>query len=793
MKPQNPITYTLNEAGEIEETEIPRTGSSPIRSENDYDAMGRLSAERDGVGNETDYTYNLAGDLLTVRDDRPVTVTSTYDRLGREIARSVTGTPGADEDADFEYDPAGHLKSASNAEGAVTVDYDDAGRIATVIGDSGATTYTYAGDFLTSVVDDSSTAATSFVHSEVTGRLASISDPVTGGTTSFTEYTDAGKLERRTDPAGVEHLYEYDQAGRRGTVTSSKDGDQIALFDQDYDPNGRVVSETQQVDGGLENGTWTYGYDDVGRLTTADAPDGITSFNYEYDLAGNRTLHKETTTIGGQSVERDTETSYDTAGRPEQSSLVVTTEGVSADAIMTTYGHDNAGNLTSRTIGSAGDTGWTYEYDGLSRLSGVTQKIAGLQNPVDQDLTYDPLGRNLTSSTDVEAPGGEIQVTETTNHYRGLDETLAETEQSTLLDDLITIDTDYASGPQGMIAQKTSTQVVGEPLVTDTKVLGMGPHSDVSYTTDLAGAVTSTQTYDPWGVVRTETGTTDTDLGYQSDPTDENTGLVDMGARHYLPELGRFLTQDPLRGEPTSPSSQNRYIYGLDDPASLWDPTGLCPNPKVCGPDPRTSKNHQQKQSEIAQQTIASDNQSPPVYVTPSGPPTAPYVHYVGDEDRNVTIHFTGIQFADSAFPWPLPDGISTSVNHSLVNLTPIRGTNGVFLVEAEIDYRRPVDANQFAEPSRGIWAEAQICGTLDCRYLMPGRHSSEGWGFANPNLHSEDYDGLDLTMFFHERVRYAEIGTPTSMEVLFHGELPQIMITKNDYLSIPISRAWGW
>jgi RHS repeat-associated protein len=83
--------------------------------------------------------------------------------------------------------------------------------------------------------------------------------------------------------------------------------------------------------------------------------------------------------------------------------------------------------------------------------------------------------------------------------------------------------------------------------------------------------------YDPWGELIAESGVESSDLGFQSDPTDENTGLVDMGARHYLPELGRFLTNDPLRGNPMESFSGNRYIYGLNDPASMWDPTGLMP------------------------------------------------------------------------------------------------------------------------------------------------------------------------------------------------------------------------
>ena len=48
---------------------------------------------------------------------------------------------------------------------------------------------------------------------------------------------------------------------------------------------------------------------------------------------------------------------------------------------------------------------------------------------------------------------------------------------------------------------------------------------------------------------------------------DRATGLVYARARYYDPALGRFLSQDP---EPAS----NPYVYALDAPLELTDPTG---------------------------------------------------------------------------------------------------------------------------------------------------------------------------------------------------------------------------
>jgi RHS repeat-associated protein len=45
--------------------------------------------------------------------------------------------------------------------------------------------------------------------------------------------------------------------------------------------------------------------------------------------------------------------------------------------------------------------------------------------------------------------------------------------------------------------------------------------------------------------------------------------------RYYPPNLGRWLSPDPLAGDVTNPQSLNRYAYVLNNPASLVDPSGL--------------------------------------------------------------------------------------------------------------------------------------------------------------------------------------------------------------------------
>jgi RHS repeat-associated protein len=127
----------------------------------------------------------------------------------------------------------------------------------------------------------------------------------------------------------------------------------------------------------------------------------------------------------------------------------------------------------------------------------------------------------------------------------------------------------YSWGPTGpLVATAGTTERV---LVTDA-------HADVVASTTVGDAqVAGTRTYTAWGETRTDTAgfSRPIELGFQSDPTSGATGLVDVGIRHLLPEVGRFSTRDVLFGDPATPVSLNRYAYGGANPVTMADPTGM--------------------------------------------------------------------------------------------------------------------------------------------------------------------------------------------------------------------------
>jgi RHS repeat-associated protein len=84
------------------------------------------------------------------------------------------------------------------------------------------------------------------------------------------------------------------------------------------------------------------------------------------------------------------------------------------------------------------------------------------------------------------------------------------------------------------------------------------------------GTLTRAQSFDVYGCVRTSSGAATTKhkfVGALGHPSDDETGLIYMRARHMDPVCGRFESRD------TYPEG-NRYGYCQDNPVTGVDPTG---------------------------------------------------------------------------------------------------------------------------------------------------------------------------------------------------------------------------
>ena len=106
--------------------------------------------------------------------------------------------------------------------------------------------------------------------------------------------------------------------------------------------------------------------------------------------------------------------------------------------------------------------------------------------------------------------------------------------------------------------------------------------------TNYGGSVGSTYRSLPWGDGYTATVNSsgaDQDNAHFADlERDAESGTEHAQFRNYTSKQGRWLAPDPYSGsyDLTNPQSMNRYMYVLNNPMSLLDPSGLDASPDPC-------------------------------------------------------------------------------------------------------------------------------------------------------------------------------------------------------------------
>jgi RHS repeat-associated protein len=95
-------------------------------------------------------------------------------------------------------------------------------------------------------------------------------------------------------------------------------------------------------------------------------------------------------------------------------------------------------------------------------------------------------------------------------------------------------------------------------------------------------AVATAITYEPFGKVLQQAGSSDTVYGFTGEQYDTSTNQLYLRARYYDPALHTFMSQDPWSGNGGRPQSMNGWSYVNNSPVNLADPTGMKPFPDDC-------------------------------------------------------------------------------------------------------------------------------------------------------------------------------------------------------------------
>ena len=360
-----------------------------------------LKATIDPLGGVTAYRYDGQLNVIAVTEPAAssppptgVTIQAVLDWLDNLLDPAAATPPRT---TTYAHDDRGNLVSAQAPEPlnyTETRTYNSLDQVLTVTdGRSNTTTFTY--DPSGNLTSESAADQPPTIYQRgLGGLLLSITTP--GGHKTTLTYDTVGNLTARTDPLGNKTTFSYDSTGRRTTRTSPE-GNRVG-----QSPAGHTTTWTYTpVDGKAtetdpRGGTTTWRYDPAGNLTTLEQPHGAVTA-YTYNEAGDLTA-----TIDPDA--RRTTSTYDQRG--------LKTATTTPEGRTTKWTHDPARRVRTVTTPAGNAPGadpaaaiWSYDYDPYGNRSRVTDPTGARSSTtfdvLDRPLTRtDALGRTTTSEYD---------------------------------------------------------------------------------------------------------------------------------------------------------------------------------------------------------------------------------------------------------------------------------------------------------------------------------------------------------------------------------------------------------
>jgi len=430
-----------------------------------------------------DYTYDAAGNRLSLRKRDGSTLSYTYDFLNRMTIKTVPERTGLDpthtRDVYYDYDLQGRETKVRfdslSGEGDTTA-YDGFGRITsaseTMDGNTRALTYLYDSDGDRTRITHPDGDYFAYTYDGLDRFKHADWWQSSTGTTPFVQIT-------------------YDNRGRRSTVNQAS-----SYTDYSYDGVSRLTSQTQRFAGNVGNLSSTLGYNPANQITS------YARDNDAFVWTGMVTVTRPYTTNGLNQ--------YTAAG-------------------TAAFCYDADGNLTA-------DGSSVYLYDVENRLvekrvqTNSTCASLSYAGALQGALRYDPLGRlhEVKGYT-----GGTL--TSTTRFLYDGDAMVAEYNGGTTLlrrymfgdgeDDPILADEGGALNCSG------------------TRVLHRDHQGSVIALADCVGNRTAVNTYDEYGIPGS---TNQGRFQYTGQAWLPEIGMYYYKARIYSPTLGRFLQTDSI-------------------------------------------------------------------------------------------------------------------------------------------------------------------------------------------------------------------------------------------------------
>jgi RHS repeat-associated protein len=498
----------------------------------------------------TKYTYNIWDEPTTATEtvgSTTRTKTNSYDAAGRLETQTITSTVGTSlPTVTYKYNSEnGSLEKQSTPTKTITSLYNKLGQLTSYTDASEITsTYEYEKEKAARLLKINDGKGTeTYAYSTTTGLPTEIL--YENGTTKlpFTAaYDSEGNMLTEGYPNGMTATYTYSQVDKptalvykKITHCTEEEKEKCVWFKDTVVPSihGQWLEQTSTLS------KQVYAYDTAGRLAQTQNTIGknCTTRIYAYDEDTNRTslTTREPGTEGKCATEGGkTEThTYDTADR-------LTDTGIK---------YSELGDITNLPAQNTEDPELTGTY--------YVNNQAATQTQAKQTIGYnlDPAGRTLETIATGEPTNSDLA-----SHYAGPTNSPTWTEN--------TVSKEWRRNIPGIDGNLAAIQNNGE-----TPELQLTPlHGDIiakAYLSETATELAAKADTSEYGVPTTSLPAKYSWLGAIELPTELPSGVINMGARSYVPQIGRFLQPDPISG-----GSADAYAYTFGDPVNSTDATG---------------------------------------------------------------------------------------------------------------------------------------------------------------------------------------------------------------------------
>ncbi len=481
----------------------------------EYDADRRIVREVMFDGRTREFLYDAGGNCMEFQSAHGRTLL-TRDALGRLIRRL---RPEGDEEF-YAYDDRGYLIEARNALSTVALEYDAVGRIVTEARDGQVVQHTYGVWGRTKRVSPLG-GITEFEWDKDYVRRIRLQN----GASIEWDIDPVGRIRSRKFSSGASEIYSHDLRGHLiGQKLVGASGTVLRASEYAYDLAGHPVEVS------LHGKDLQVDYDPLHQIRSARGPSGVLEA-LDFDVAGNITKwsrdgvhHESTYGVGNRLLK-----SSDSRGEE------------------IAFRYDAEGNLVEKTTSRpAGVETFTFAYDSSNRLVS-----AAAPDGKPTRYQYDALGRRISKQTETS------KVDYLWESYELVAEVHSTPEKRSS-------NVEYVSSGFTPLAASQSGQAyfyhydqIGAPVeVRDENGKSVWSGNRSSY--DVRAADMPAAFSNPWRL--------------PGQYNDSETGLHYNGFRYYDPDIGRYITQDPIGLE----GGPNVYGY-VANPLAYADPLGLQP------------------------------------------------------------------------------------------------------------------------------------------------------------------------------------------------------------------------